>query len=1023
MTPEKVLAHYGVSIDKGLSASQVQEQQAVFGKNVLDEQEKKSLLALVLEQFEDSLVRILLASATVSFLLAFFDEEAAKEGMKAYVEPFVILTILILNAIVGVWQESKAEKALDALKKLAPDNAFVLRNGEWQTIDAEELVPGDVLEVKVGDKVPADVRVLKLKTTTIKIEQSQLTGESQSVAKEVAALDGKMKDCVIQEKNNLLFSSTTVSNGACIGAVVATGMTSEIGVIQAAVTEAAQEDEQTPLQEKLDEFGNLLAKMIGIICLLVWIINYKHFFDPVHGSVLKGCIYYFKIAVALAVAAIPEGLPAVITTCLALGTRQMAKRNAIVRKLPSVETLGCTSVICSDKTGTLTTNEMCVVQLAMPATGCTMKAYEVEGHNYTPLGKVKDLDIDWKKPAISNLAKIGALCNESRLIVDDEGKFIRNGEPTEAAIRVLVEKLGCPDQGITGRCFQKERRSKQDAMVFSDFWAQSMTKRAVLEFSRDRKSMSVLWHDKDAQSNVLLAKGAPEMLIKRCSKIMLPDGTVEALSDAWRKAIDGQIQKMAESALRTMGLAMKTEKLGDLQTYDGPNHEGHALLVDTENFVKVEEDMTFVGMMGIMDPPRPECLPAIKACGVAGISVIMITGDNKITAEAISMKLGIIASTGSHKDNSFTGQEFEALSDKEKAAVLSKIMEKRGVEGAVFSRTEPKHKQQIVKILKSLDEITAMTGDGVNDAPALKQADIGIAMGIAGTEVAKEAADMILADDNFTSIVAAVEEGRSIYNNMKAFIRYMISSNVGEVAAIFLTAALGVPEGLTPVQLLWVNLVTDGPPATALGFNPPDLDVMEKPPRRKDDALISVWSYVRYFVVGAYVGFAVVGIFMYWFTLDESPDRHTLVSLDQLLSWGSCHEWKNFKVRPFEGLNFDAQPCAYFASGKVKASTLSLTVLVVIEMLNAFNALSEDGSLVQMPPWANPYLMVAAAVSIGLHFVILYIPVLADIFGVVPLTGHDWLLVMCFSFPVILIDEVLKAIGRSSLRAAKAKRD
>eukprot|EP00930_Biecheleria_cincta_P031203 TRINITY_DN2165_c0_g1_i2.p1 TRINITY_DN2165_c0_g1~~TRINITY_DN2165_c0_g1_i2.p1 ORF type:complete len:1036 (+),score=236.67 TRINITY_DN2165_c0_g1_i2:91-3198(+) len=1025
MSPEQVLKFYDVSVDKGLTSSQVQEQQA-FGKNVLDEQEKKSLLALVLEQFEDSLVRILLASATVSFLLAFFDEEAAKEGMKAYVEPFVILTILILNAIVGVWQESKAEKALDALKKLAPDNAFVLRDGEWQTIDAEDLVPGDILEVKVGDKVPADVRVLKLKTTTIKIEQSQLTGESQSVAKEVAALDSGLKGCVIQEKSNLLFSSTTVSNGACIGAVVAIGMKTEIGIIQAAVTEAAKEDEQTPLQEKLDEFGNMLAKMIGIICLLVWIINYKHFFDPVHGSVLKGCIYYFKIAVALAVAAIPEGLPAVITTCLALGTRQMAKRNAIVRKLPSVETLGCTTVICSDKTGTLTTNEMCVVRLAMPAAGSTMNAYDVEGHNYTPLGEVKDFKIDWAKPAISHLAKIGALCNESRLIVDDEGKFIRNGEPTEAAIRVLVEKLGCPDQGITGRCYQKDRRSKQDAMAFSDFWAQKMTKRAVLEFSRDRKSMSVLWHDQDEKSNVLLAKGAPEMLIKRCSKIMLPDGKVEDMSDAWRKAIDGQIQKMAESALRTMGLAMKKDNLGDLQTYDGENHKGHALLSDTEKFIEVEQDMTFVGMVGILDPPRPECLPAIRACGVAGISVIMITGDNKITAEAISMKLGIISPTGSHKDNSFTGQEFEALSEKEKVAVLSKIMEKRGVEGAVFSRTEPKHKQQIVKILKSLDEVAAMTGDGVNDAPALKQADIGIAMGIAGTEVAKEASDMVLADDNFTSIVAAVEEGRSIYNNMKAFIRYMISSNVGEVAAIFLTAALGVPEGLTPVQLLWVNLVTDGPPATALGFNPPDLDVMEKPPRRRDDSLISAWSYVRYFVVGAYVGFAVVGIFMYWFILDESADRHTLVSLDQLLSWGSCHEWKNFKPRPYEGLNFDAEPCSYFAAGKVKASTLSLTVLVVIEMLNAFNALSEDGSLVQMPPWANPYLIVAASISIGLHLVIVYIPALANIFGVVPLTGHDWLLVMCFSFPVILIDEVLKAIGRNSLRksqAAKAKND
>ncbi|CAJ1409713.1 unnamed protein product, partial [Effrenium voratum] len=936
------------------------------------------MLELIIEQFEDVLVRILLASAMISFLLAFFDEKSAEEGLKAYVEPFVILTILVLNAIIAIWQDSKAEKALDALKKLAPECAMVLRDGNWTTIDAEDVVPGDILEVRVGDKVSADARVMKLKTTTIKIEQSQLTGESQSVSKEIEPLaQNEGKEWVIQEKYNMLFSSTTVSNGSCDAVVVATGMTTEIGKIQAAVTKAGEEEEQTPLQQKLEEFGNLLAKMIGVICLLVWLINCKHFFDPVHGSVLKGCIYYFKIAVALAVAAIPEGLPAVITTCLALGTRQMAKRNAIVRKLPSVETLGCTTVICSDKTGTLTTNEMCVVKLALPEGGA-MKAYDVEGYNYTPVGKVTGLSIDWKKcNALQVLAKIGCMCNESRLVVDDDDKFIRNGEPTEAAIRVLVEKLGCPDEALNKRCLQKEKRTREDAMAFSNYWGQGMTKKAVLEFSRDRKSMSVLWHDTKAQSNVLFAKGAPEMLVRRCTKIMLPNGEVEPLTDAWRDRIDSELVTMAKSALRTMGMAVKSEELGDLQSYDGPGHPGHKLLADPGTFGEIEQGMTFVGMVGILDPPRPECKPAIEACRVAGISVIMITGDNKTTAEAISQKLGILAPSGSHSENSFTGQEFEALSEDRKVEVLRKIMERRDVEGAVFSRTEPKHKQLIVKILKSLDEIAAMTGDGVNDAPALKQADIGIAMGIAGTEVAKEASDMVLADDNFTSIVAAVEEGRSIYNNMKAFIRYMISSNVGEVAAIFLTAALGVPEGLTPVQLLWVNLVTDGPPATALGFNPPDLDVMQKAPRRKDDALISVWSYVRYFVVGAYVGFAVVGIFMYWYIFDVNADGHTLVSTAQLLTWGKCSDWKDFSVADWDGMSFSQEPCAYFTDGKAKASTLSLTVLVVIEMLNAFNALSEDGSLVQMPPWANPYLIVAASISIGSHFVILYIPALA----------------------------------------------
>jgi Ca2+-transporting ATPase len=1021
---DQVLKHFEVNQQKGLSSSQVTANRAKYGENKLDEQEKKSMLQLVIEQFEDTLVRILLVSAAVSFALAYFDEASASEGLTAYVEPLVILTILILNAIVGVWQESSAEQALDALKKLAPDTAFVLRDGEWTRIDAEDIVPGDIVEVRVGDKVPADVRVCKLKTTTLRIEQSQLTGESQSVTKEVEPVGEK--DCVIQGKINMLFSSTTVSNGVCEGVVISTGMKTEIGVIQSAVKDAAEDEEQTPLQQKLDEFGNQLAKMIGVICLLVWMINYKHFFDPIHGSVLRGCIYYFKIAVALAVAAIPEGLPTVITMCLALGTRQMAKRNCIVRKLPSVETLGCTTVICSDKTGTLTTNEMCVVKLAMfdKDSNSPMKAYGVEGHTYTPVGKVLGLEnIDWsKEKAISTFCQTAALCNESRLLINDEGRFTRNGEPTEAAIRVLVEKIGCSDDGLNKKCLQQQTRSKDDVMAFSEHWGKGLTKRAVLEFHRDRKSMSVMFSDPSKKANTLFVKGAPEMVLKRCTHIMLPDGKTEKLTDAWRKRVEDMITTMANEALRTIGFAIRDDlKSIGLHDYDGDSHKNHKLVCDPDGFAKIEEEMTFLGMTGILDPPRPECKPAIEACRIAGISVIMITGDNKLTAEAIAKKLSILSPSADHHENSFTGKEFEDLSDAKKVEILKGIMAKKGTEGAVFSRTEPRHKQMIVKILKSLNEIVAMTGDGVNDAPALKQADIGIAMGIAGTEVAKEASDMVLQDDNFSSIVAAVEEGRSIYNNMKAFIRYMISSNVGEVASIFFTAALGIPEGLAPVQLLWVNLVTDGPPATALGFNPPDLDVMEKPPRKKDDTLISQWSLVRYMVVGLYVGFAVVGIFVYWFCFDHAADAHTLITFDQLKGWGDCKNWKDFGTpKPFLGMSFATDPCSYFSAGKVKASTLSLTVLVVIEMLNAFNALSEDGSLTQMPPWVNPWLLAMTALSIGVHMVILYIPVLASIFAVCPLDLHDWILVMAFSSPVILIDEVLKFIGRQHTASRQA---
>eukprot|EP00932_Pfiesteria_piscicida_P016046 SRR837773.2990.p2 GENE.SRR837773.2990~~SRR837773.2990.p2 ORF type:complete len:750 (-),score=265.55 SRR837773.2990:119-2134(-) len=671
---------------------------------------------------------------------------------------------------------------------------------------------------------------------------------------------------------------------------------------------------------------------------------------------------------------------------------------------------------------------MCVKRLVLPSSESSLKTHEVEGHTYAPLGQIKDLTADWaKNKGLRTFARCGAMCNQARLSVDAEGKYIRAGEPTEAAIMVLVEKLGCPDQALNTRCLQAKRRTNEDAMAFSNYWTNPCTKRATLEFTRERKSMSVLCKDPEYDGNVLYVKGAPEGIVERCTTILLPDGSVVPMTDAGRKAIQERTVALAKDALRTLALAVKFDnsELG-LHDYTGHSHKAHSRLTDVSKFGAVETNMTFVGMVGIIDPPRPECKQAIEECRIAGISVIMITGDNKVTAEAIATNLGILVNPDSATRKSFTGKEFEEMTEEKKIATLRGIMDEREVEGAVFSRTEPKHKQIIVKILRGLGEITAMTGDGVNDAPALKQADIGIAMGITGTEVAKEASDMVLADDNFSTIVHAVEEGRSIYNNMKAFIRYLISSNIGEVASIFFTAALGCPEGLAPVQLLWVNLVTDGLPATALGFNPPDLNVMQKPPRRKDDNLISGWVFFRYMVVGLYVGFATVGIFIFWYCFDTSaPDHHTLVPMTDLFTWGKCADWKDFHPKPFMTYSFEKDPCSYFTSGKEKASTLSLTVLVIIEMLNAFNALSEDGSLLQMPPWTNPWLILACMGSILVHFVVLYVPVLADIFNVCPLDQHDWMLVMAFSVPVVLIDEVLKFFGRrqQSIRSGHHKHE
>jgi len=480
------------------------------------------------------------------------------------------------------------------------------------------------------------------------------------------------------------------------------------------------------------------------------------------------------------------------------------------------------------------------------------------------------------------------------------------------------------------------------------------------------------------------------------------------------------------------------EDCGPLADYDGPAHKAAKLLVDPTGFAALEQGMVFVGLCGIKDPARPEVGPAIAACATAGIRVVMITGDTKPTAEAIAREIGIFGKGESLDGRSFTGAEFFALPDAKKHEYLTSHRA-----SMVFSRTEPRDKQELVKILRAAGEVPAMTGDGVNDAPALKQASIGIAMGIAGTEVAKEAADMILADDNFATIVAAVEEGRSIYSNMKAFIRYLISSNIGEVASIFLTALLGLPEGLIPVQLLWVNLVTDGPPATALGFNPPDADIMKKPPRNASDELITPWVFFRYMIVGLYVGFATVGIFVYWYVwYDWSEYSHPLISYQHLANWGKCSDFAS--LFPDDKFAPDFAPwaasggrdlcatdpkgcCGYLSGhGKDTASTLSLSVLVSIEMFNALNALSEDGSLLQMPPWANPYLLLAMAVSFGLHFVILYVPAFAAIFSIVPLTWNDWMLTLAFSFPVIFIDEILKFFGRQYQArelAARLKQD
>ncbi|CAG8754995.1 10681_t:CDS:10, partial [Gigaspora margarita] len=844
-TCEEILDLFKVDINRGLTEDQVKENENKFGKNEIPQEEPTPLLELILEQFKDQLVIILLISAAISFILALL-EDSDEQGT-AFVEPIVILLILIANATVGVIQETNAEKAIEALREYSPDEAKVLRDGHLSKLHASDLVPGDIIDVAVGDKIPADCRVLKVHSSALRVDQAIFTGESVTRA-----------------------------------IIVKTGANTAIGDIHENI--ASQIAAKTPLKIKLDEFG---------------------------------AIYYFKIAVALAVAAIPEGLAVVITTCLALGTKKMAKRNAIVRSLPSVETLGCTSVICSDKTGTLTTNRMSVSRLLVVTNDlANIEEYHIDGSNYSPQGNIMTPDgelvnfLPENSSCINDLAKICALCNDSRIAYDETTASYSNvGEPTEAALKVLVEKLGTDSNSFNSTL--SSCSSKARATACNDYYEN--------RFHR-------------------VSDRAPESILSRCTSIQLnSSSTIIELTPTIKEKLFEKLLEYGHKGLRVLAMA----KLENCPT--------NLDLSDPSNFINYEKNMTFIGLVGMLDPPRPEVVDAIKKCKTAGIRVIVITGDNQNTAEAICRSIGIF---GDHEDltgKSYTGRQFDDFSDEQKAEILKTA--------SLFSRTEPSHKSQLVDILQKNGEIVAMTGDGVNDAPALKKADIGIAMG-SGTDVAKLAADMVLADDNFASIEGAVEEGRSIYNNTKQFIRYLISSNIGEVVSIFLTVLLGMPEALIPVQLLWVNLVTDGLPATALGFNPADHDIMRRPPRNPREPFVGKWLFFRYMVVGTYVGAATVFAYAWWFMFYQEE-----IGCDMFTSVSAS-----------------------------RATTMSLSVLVTIEMFNAANALSENDSLLTLPVWSNIYL---------------------KLFDIVPLNQEEWIAVVMMSFPVIIIDEVLKFVSRN----------
>ncbi|MBI9106416.1 MAG: cation-translocating P-type ATPase [Spirochaetales bacterium] len=848
---EEVLAAFNVNTDIGLDERQVLEFRKKYGENKLTEKKGESLFKMIVGEVTQFLNLLLIVAAVISIIAS-----------GHLTDGIFILAIVVLNVSLSVFQERKATNAVRALKSLSAPSAKVLRNGEIENIESHLLVPGDLVVVEAGDYIPADIRLYK--TVNLKIDESALTGESVPVEKDC---DVTLTDQTpIGDRLNMGYMSTIVTYGRGLGLVTETGMNTEIGNIASLLNEV--EDEMTPLQKKIDKLGKLLGFISVAVVVIIFLIGIIRIGFKNISSHPDEILELFMISVSLAVAAIPEGLPTVISVVLALGMRKMADKNAIVKELNAVETLGSTTVISSDKTGTLTQNKMVVTRIFD-----NHEIVEVTGSGYDFKGRIKGGSSN-----VSKLVEIGALCNDSSITEDS-----LIGDPTELALVTLAAK---------NNMLQKDL--KQTYPRIDEF-----------PFDSDRKLMSTV-HELNG-SKQIYTKGAPDQLLKVCSHYLL-DGKVKKIDDEFVKTVEQSNQEMAGKALRVLGFAYKK-----LKTYD--------------NLKEEENNLVFTGLVGIIDPPREEVKEAIKVCHKAGIRVVMITGDHKITATAIGKELGIL-DEGIH---ALSGEEIDKLSYPE-FLDLVKITN-------VFARVSPNHKVMIVRGLQETGEICSMTGDGVNDAPALKQADIGVAMGITGTDVSKEAADIILMDDNFTTIVEAVEAGRVIFANIRKFVGYLVSCNVGEVLLIFVSMLLGWGSPLLPIQILWINLVTDSFPAFALGLEKKESGVMDRPPIDPKASIVDK-------KMGLAIGFQ--SVFLAGAVLASYAIGHFIVG---------------------EGLD-----------GNFYGSTFAFITIITGEMLRTYSARSENQTIFKMKLFENKLVNYSVLFGLALLLIVLFVPGVNDLF-------------------------------------------